>query len=117
MTRSSRLINEKVTRSPNTDNVAITTKAPGTNATTETSTVPAKTATTQAPDPDAEVCSGRPFDSFMQLKNGSIYAFRGKRPICESDSHFFLLNSTDFKSFYSVCLIAMHVFQGSIFLS
>ncbi|XP_011480908.1 vitronectin isoform X1 [Oryzias latipes] len=78
MTRSSRLINEKVTRSPNTDNVAITTKAPGTNATTETSTVPSKTATTQAPDPDAEVCSGRPFDSFMQLKNGSIYAFRGE---------------------------------------
>ncbi|KAL7832053.1 hypothetical protein AOLI_G00296010 [Acnodon oligacanthus] len=30
------------------------------------------------PDPDAEVCNGRPFDSFMQLKNGSIYAFRGK---------------------------------------
>ncbi|XP_036419751.1 vitronectin a [Colossoma macropomum] len=30
------------------------------------------------PDPDAEVCSGRPFDSFMQLKNGLIYAFRGK---------------------------------------
>ncbi|XP_017346022.1 vitronectin a [Ictalurus punctatus] len=29
-------------------------------------------------DPDAEVCSGRPFNSFMQLKNGSLYAFRGK---------------------------------------
>lgn len=28
-------------------------------------------------DPDAEVCSGRPFNSFMQLKNGSLYAFRG----------------------------------------
>uniref|UniRef100_A0A8C1PNU1 Vitronectin a n=1 Tax=Cyprinus carpio TaxID=7962 RepID=A0A8C1PNU1_CYPCA len=24
------------------------------------------------------VCSGRPFDSFMQLKNGSLYAFRGQ---------------------------------------
>ncbi|XP_056612828.1 vitronectin a isoform X2 [Triplophysa dalaica] len=33
---------------------------------------------TKAQDPDAEVCSGRPFDSFMQLKNGSIFAFRGK---------------------------------------
>ncbi len=33
---------------------------------------------TKARDPDAEVCSGRAFDSFMQLKNGSIYAFRGK---------------------------------------
>uniref|UniRef100_A0A8C7YE95 Vitronectin a n=1 Tax=Oryzias sinensis TaxID=183150 RepID=A0A8C7YE95_9TELE len=53
-------------------------ETPGTNATTETSTVPATTATTQTPDPDAEVCSGRPFDSFMQLKNGSIYAFRGE---------------------------------------
>ncbi|KAI5099100.1 vitronectin precursor [Silurus meridionalis] len=29
-------------------------------------------------DPDAEVCSGRPFNSFMQLKNGSLYAFRGR---------------------------------------
>lgn len=36
------------------------------------------TTPTKAKDPDAEVCSGRPFDSFMQLKNGSIYAFRGK---------------------------------------
>ncbi|XP_072558196.1 vitronectin b isoform X1 [Paramormyrops kingsleyae] len=30
------------------------------------------------PDPDAATCSGRPFDAFMQLKNGSIYAFRGE---------------------------------------
>ncbi|XP_041864263.1 vitronectin b isoform X2 [Melanotaenia boesemani] len=29
-------------------------------------------------DPDAEPCSGRPFDAFLQLKNGSIYAFRGE---------------------------------------
>ncbi|XP_034025249.1 vitronectin a [Thalassophryne amazonica] len=48
-----------------------------TQATPETTTA-LSTATTGAPDPDAEVCSGRPFDSFMQLKNGSIYAFRGK---------------------------------------
>ncbi|KAM4627476.1 vitronectin a isoform 2-T2 [Polymixia lowei] len=34
--------------------------------------------TTPAPDPDAKTCSGRPFDSFMQLKNGSLYAFRGE---------------------------------------
>uniref|UniRef100_A0A3B4BCA5 SMB domain-containing protein n=1 Tax=Periophthalmus magnuspinnatus TaxID=409849 RepID=A0A3B4BCA5_9GOBI len=42
--------------------------------------VPSTTAspTTAPPDPDAEVCSERPFDSFMQLKNGSIYAFRGE---------------------------------------
>lgn len=29
-------------------------------------------------DPDAEPCSGRPFDAFLQLKNGSIYAFRSE---------------------------------------
>ncbi|XP_035287596.1 vitronectin-like isoform X2 [Anguilla anguilla] len=29
-------------------------------------------------DRDADACSGRAFDSFMQLKNGSIYAFRGE---------------------------------------
>lgn len=54
-----------------TQDVASTTKAPQT-------TVPSTTGTTAAPDPDAVVCSGRPFDSFMQLKNGSIYAFRGE---------------------------------------
>uniref|UniRef100_A0A672ZCG0 Vitronectin a n=1 Tax=Sphaeramia orbicularis TaxID=375764 RepID=A0A672ZCG0_9TELE len=51
----------------------MTTTAPVTPATTA-ATPPT---TTEAPDPDAEVCSGRPFDSFMQMKNGSIYAFRG----------------------------------------
>lgn len=56
---------------PPTERVPSTTKPP------EMTTVPATTATTEAPDPDAVVCSGRPFDSFMQLKNGSIYAFRG----------------------------------------
>ncbi|KAJ8342236.1 hypothetical protein SKAU_G00321640 [Synaphobranchus kaupii] len=39
-------------------------------------------ATTQGPttpiDPEADTCSGRTFDSFMQVKNGSIYAFRGE---------------------------------------
>ncbi|KAK2828201.1 hypothetical protein Q5P01_019235 [Channa striata] len=29
-------------------------------------------------DTDTEPCSGRPFDAFLQLKNGSIYAFRGE---------------------------------------
>ncbi|CAI5693844.1 unnamed protein product [Oreochromis niloticus] len=48
------------------------------SAATEVTTVPATTATTVAPDPDAEACSGRPFDAFMQIKNGSIYAFRGE---------------------------------------
>lgn len=54
--------------------------------TTSPSTEPSRTdpettagpAPTEAPDPDAMVCSGRPFDSFMQVKNGSIFAFRGQ---------------------------------------
>ncbi|KAM9332987.1 vitronectin b [Pholidichthys leucotaenia] len=33
---------------------------------------------TPPPDPDAAPCSGRSFDAFLQLKNGSIYAFRGE---------------------------------------
>ncbi|XP_076832324.1 vitronectin a isoform X2 [Brachyhypopomus gauderio] len=43
-------------------------------------TEPPTVVTTPLPsrDPDAEVCGGRPFDSFTQTKNGSIYAFRGK---------------------------------------
>ncbi|XP_051813758.1 vitronectin a [Acanthochromis polyacanthus] len=59
-----------------TSNVPVTTVAPEVG--NETTTAPITAATTAAPDPDAEVCSGRPFDSFMQLKNGSIYAFRGE---------------------------------------
>ncbi|XP_049433503.1 vitronectin a [Epinephelus fuscoguttatus] len=55
-----------------------TAEPPQTHTTAETTTVPVTTATTAAPDPDAVACSGRPFDSFMQLKNGSIYAFRGE---------------------------------------
>ncbi|XP_059186885.1 vitronectin a [Centropristis striata] len=47
------------------------------DAADESTTVPVTPATTAAPDPDAVACSGRPFDSFMQQKNGSIYAFRG----------------------------------------
>lgn len=49
-----------------------------TSAAAEATTAPVTAATTVAPDPDAEVCSGRPFDAFMQHKNGSIYAFRGQ---------------------------------------
>nr|XP_046244883.1 vitronectin a isoform X2 [Scatophagus argus] len=62
---------------PPTEDAPSVTKLPETDATAETTTVTVTNATTEAPDPDAMVCSGRPFDSFMQLKNGSIYAFRG----------------------------------------
>ncbi|XP_035536145.1 vitronectin a [Morone saxatilis] len=70
---------------PPTQDIPSTTEFPPTEAATEAATdvttvpttVPITTATTEAPDPDAVVCSGRSFDSFMQLKNGSIYAFRG----------------------------------------
>ncbi|XP_023144552.1 vitronectin b [Amphiprion ocellaris] len=47
-------------------------------------TIPASSPSTatQAPtalvDPDTAACSGRPFDAFLQLKNSSIYAFRGE---------------------------------------
>ncbi len=65
------------TAAPSQD-AASATEPPHVNATADTTTVPITTGTTEAPDPDAVVCSGRPFDSFMQLKNGSIYAFRGE---------------------------------------
>ncbi|XP_041797088.1 vitronectin a [Chelmon rostratus] len=58
--------------------VPSTTEPPQTDAAAETTTVPITAGTTEAPDPDAMVCSGRPFDSFMQLKNGSMFAFRGE---------------------------------------
>ncbi|XP_041851224.1 vitronectin a isoform X2 [Melanotaenia boesemani] len=85
MTRPPRLINPvtPVLRTVTSKlEASSTTEAPQNGTTAETSTVPVTTATTAAttaaPDPDAEVCSGRPFDSFMQLKNGSIFAFRGE---------------------------------------
>ncbi|XP_056140859.1 vitronectin b isoform X2 [Lampris incognitus] len=62
---------------------AATTFAPVSNTIsvpTVTATTPPPTTTrapTLPPDPAAAPCSGRPFDAFLQLKNGSIYAFRG----------------------------------------
>ncbi|XP_043115748.1 vitronectin a [Puntigrus tetrazona] len=53
--------------------LASTIKNPATTSRTISTAEP-----TPTKDPDAEVCSGRPFDSFMQVKNGSIYAFRGQ---------------------------------------
>ncbi|KAM7413263.1 hypothetical protein PAMA_020579 [Pampus argenteus] len=63
---------------PPASQVPSTTKTLEIDTDAETTTAPVTTeTTTEAPDPDAEVCSNSPFDSFMQLKNGSIYAFRG----------------------------------------
>lgn len=46
-----------------------------------TTAVPPSPATTHehtpTVEPDAAPCSGRAFDAFLQLKNSSIYAFRG----------------------------------------
>ncbi|CAL8365373.1 unnamed protein product [Lota lota] len=58
------------------DGAAITTTTfPNTTVATPDSTTWASSPTT---DPDEVSCSGRPFDAFLQLKNGSIYAFRGE---------------------------------------
>lgn len=65
---------------------AVTTFAPSTPTiflpTLNPTLAPPLPNTTQGPtpavDPDAAPCSGRPFDAFLQLKNGSIYAFRGE---------------------------------------
>nr|XP_046267573.1 vitronectin b [Scatophagus argus] len=63
-------------------NESATASVPTFNA--EVPTTPASPPPTTAPgtkppvDPDAAACSGRPFDAFLQLKNGSIYAFRGE---------------------------------------
>ncbi|MBN3308335.1 VTNC protein, partial [Amia calva] len=39
---------------------------------------PAAPSNSSGPLPEAEACSGKSFDAFMQLKNGSIFAFRGE---------------------------------------
>ncbi|XP_068572214.1 vitronectin b [Cebidichthys violaceus] len=59
-----------------------TTLPPTLNTVAATITASPPPITTQGPapsvEPDAAACSGRPFDAFLQLKNGSIYAFRGE---------------------------------------
>ncbi len=49
-----------------------------TTAPLQTTTSSPPISPTAPPDPEAVTCSGRTFDTFMQLKNGSIYAFRGE---------------------------------------
>ncbi|XP_069575477.1 vitronectin b [Brachyistius frenatus] len=59
-----------------------TTLTPTVNTVAPTITAAPPPNTTHGPkppaEPDAAPCSGRPFDAFLQLKNGSIYAFRGE---------------------------------------
>ncbi|KAM7398206.1 hypothetical protein PAMA_006213 [Pampus argenteus] len=61
---------------------ATTTLTPTSNTVAVTTTDSTPPTITQGPTPpvdhDAVPCSGRPFDAFLQLKNGSIYAFRGE---------------------------------------
>ncbi|KAM7374524.1 hypothetical protein PAMP_007175 [Pampus punctatissimus] len=61
---------------------ATTTFTPTSNTVAVTTTDSPPPTITQGPtpsvDPDAVPCSGLPFDAFLQLKNGSIYAFRGE---------------------------------------
>ncbi|KAI7795883.1 Vtnb protein [Triplophysa rosa] len=60
-----------------TSPVTLTTESTSTsNRTVLPLTTTEPTPTTPA-DPDAHTCSGRTFDAFMQLKNGSTFAFRG----------------------------------------
>ena len=43
---------------------------------------------THALDPDANACSGRAFDAFLQLKNGTIFAFRGEFELMLSNQRY-----------------------------
>ncbi|MEQ2191832.1 hypothetical protein XENOCAPTIV_003195 [Xenoophorus captivus] len=78
MTKPPRLENQRVTPKSELATTTEATPTPSTTTAVPITTAATTAATTAPPDPDAEVCSGRPFDSFMQLKNGSIYAFRGE---------------------------------------
>lgn len=73
---------DDVTEAVTTLRDSTTTLSPTFN--TVAATMPASPPPTTTPgptkpvEPDAAPCSGRPFDAFLQLKNGSIYAFRGE---------------------------------------
>lgn len=91
----------EMTRSPG----PVRQSSPAEKVTEPPRTDPETTGTTEAPDPDAVVCSGRPFDSFMQGKNGSVFAFRGERGGAFSDVRWGPLTSLVF------------IFKGNIFLN
>lgn len=72
---------DEVTEAATTPIMATVTMQPTSDAAAVTSPAspppPTAAGPTSAVDPDAAPCSGRAFDAFLQLKNGSIYAFRG----------------------------------------
>ncbi|CAN9501184.1 unnamed protein product [Ophioblennius macclurei] len=82
-TRGDTFADPEVTGTPPTA-TELTTTAPSPRLTSVLPTIPTPPTTdaTQRPaptlEPDAAPCSGRPFDAFLQLKNGSMYAFRGE---------------------------------------
>lgn len=73
---------DEVTEAATTPIMATVTMQPTSDAAAVTSPAspppPTAAGPTSAVDPDAAPCSGRAFDAFLQLKNGSIYAFRGE---------------------------------------
>ncbi|KAM9320638.1 vitronectin [Gastrophryne carolinensis] len=60
------------------DDLALVTEFPALEPTDEPTEQPAEQTTKEDPVTPEELCSGKPFDAFTNLKNGSIYAFRGK---------------------------------------
>lgn len=67
----------ETTAAPTVSTLAATTPTPLTPNTPDPTFLPV--------DADAAPCSGRPFDAFLQLKNTSIYAFRGEYRQCNSE--------------------------------
>nr|XP_006641129.1 PREDICTED: vitronectin [Lepisosteus oculatus] len=58
------------------------------------------------PGPGSETCSGKPFDAFMQLKNGSIFAFRGE--------HFYELDEKEVRPGYPKLIKDVWGIEGPI---
>ncbi|KAF1378423.1 hypothetical protein PFLUV_G00190400 [Perca fluviatilis] len=69
---------DEVTEAPTTVAESTPTTLPPTVNTVPASIPASPLPTTTSGDPDAVACSGKPFNAFLQLKNGSIYAFRGE---------------------------------------
>ncbi|XP_046723017.1 vitronectin b isoform X2 [Silurus meridionalis] len=51
---------------------------PEENLTSSASPSMAPTSSALITEPEGETCSGKSFDAFLQIKNGSVYAFRGE---------------------------------------
>lgn len=78
------LTEEELPSTPTTPTTPITPTTPTDKPVTSTEVTQVEETTTGSPvteESPGELCNRKPFDAFTNLKNGTIYAFRGKETL------------------------------------